>query len=166
MIEIILNSDLDEHNNTDFSELVLAEYFDIHEYSKFNFEITSESLSCNFSGNLDHKNTSEIENFLNLINTGEKCKIDFNGGNGSAILYENNKLEFFTYSYKEGDFIQTCFCLDIQDDDIFNKMIEIFNKLLYIRKELDKITFQEDLEEEYVGMNSHDEQTDDQQQED
>lgn len=144
MVEIILTSDLDNYSNTDFSSLVLNEYYDICEYSKFNIEVIIESLSCNFSGSLDHKNTDQIENFLNILNIGEKAELTFNGGNGSGIICDSNKIIFFTYSYKEGEFIETSFSVSFENNDNFNKVIEIFNKILYIRKELDKIRFAED----------------------
>ena len=148
MVEIKIVSDLDNYNNTDFSSLILNEYYDICEYSKFNIEIIVEPLACCFSGSLDNKNVEEIENFLNLVNIGEKVSIAFNGGNGSAIAYDSNKVIFSTYSYKEGDFIETSFCINIESNDTLNKMIEVFNKILYIRKELDKIRFVDDLEED------------------
>jgi hypothetical protein len=114
------------------------EYECLYEYGTFSIDMKINSLSINFSSEIANVSITELQNFINKFRNFESCDISFNHNNGSTVEYKDNNISFNVYTYKEG----TITDLDVSflvDQNIHEKLIDIFTQLLSLKNRYDSI---------------------------
>jgi hypothetical protein len=110
-------------------------YEQLFEYSHFNINIETGDMSVIFDSDVMTTDEMDIRNFVNNFLNNTNASLTFNSGNGSCVMYSDNKLSFIVYTYKEGTFTTLSYSIRVNDNNR-EELNNVFRQLLDF-----KITF-------------------------
>ena len=146
-LSIEFNCDFDENNIGNLTDEPSANFS-----FKFNYNNNyNNNFTTRFSSEVRSISQEELQEFIDDFKNDTKATMSFNDNNGSCVIYNERKINFHVFTWKEGAFtvLDTEFLLD---EDNHSKMIEFLNTLLEFKEDYDdKIYdfYREDDDDEY-----------------
>ena len=132
----IIMTELTIEFNCDFNENNNGQNLIDEPLADFSFKFIYDIFTIRFCSEVRTVSYHELEDFINKFKNNNSCSVSFNDENGSRVSYNENKINFHVYTYKEGSFTILDNEFELQPCN-HSEMIEHFNTLLRFKEDYD-----------------------------